>query len=132
MISDRNIDGNEKLFPPFQVCGNDAVTGQSLPPNFGASSMLNETFFLLEEKKKCFVRDIFRFFMFLMSPQTWNSANSFIHYCTLKVTVSTISLESKEVSNWEIEMKLSQILVKLILLLRRLENNSRSFFMILI
>ena len=51
MISDRNIDGNEKLFPPFQVCGNDAVTGQSLPPNFGASSMLNETFFLLEEKK---------------------------------------------------------------------------------
>ena len=51
MISGRNIDGNEKLFPPFQVCGNDAVTGRSLPPNFGASSMLNETFFLLEEKK---------------------------------------------------------------------------------
>ena len=31
-ISDRNIDGNEKLFPPFQVCGNDAVTERSLRP----------------------------------------------------------------------------------------------------
>ena len=36
LISDRNIDGNEKSFPRFQVCGNDAVTERSLPPNFGA------------------------------------------------------------------------------------------------
>ena len=32
LISDRNIDGSEKSFPPFQVCGNDAVTERSLPP----------------------------------------------------------------------------------------------------
>ena len=31
----RNIGGNKKLFPPFQVRGNDAVTERSLPPNFG-------------------------------------------------------------------------------------------------
>ena len=28
-----NIDGNEKLFLPFQVCGNNAVIEQSLLPN---------------------------------------------------------------------------------------------------
>ena len=30
---DRNIDGNEKSFPPFQGHVNDAVTEQSLTPN---------------------------------------------------------------------------------------------------
>ena len=36
VFSDRNIDGNEKSFPPFQVCGNDGITERLLPPNFGA------------------------------------------------------------------------------------------------
>ena len=36
VLSDRNIDGNKKLFLPFQVCSNEAVTEQLLPPNFGA------------------------------------------------------------------------------------------------
>ena len=31
-----NIGHYEKSFPPFQVRGNDAVTEQSLSPNFGA------------------------------------------------------------------------------------------------
>ena len=33
---DRNIDSNEKLFPPLSVCGNDTVTEQSLLSNFRA------------------------------------------------------------------------------------------------
>ena len=32
----RNIGGNKKLFPLFQVCGSDTVTEQSLQPNFRA------------------------------------------------------------------------------------------------
>ena len=39
-FSDRNIDSNKKLFPPFQVRGNDGVTERSLPPNFGACQRL--------------------------------------------------------------------------------------------
>ena len=35
-FTDENIDGIEKLFPPFEVCGNDAVTERSLPQYFGA------------------------------------------------------------------------------------------------
>ena len=30
-----NIGGNEKLFLPFQFCGNNAVTEQTLPLNSG-------------------------------------------------------------------------------------------------
>ena len=33
---DRNIGSNEKLFPPFEVCGNGTVTKWSLPRNFKA------------------------------------------------------------------------------------------------
>ena len=33
----KNIGGNKKWFPPFQVRFNDAVTEQSLPRKFGAS-----------------------------------------------------------------------------------------------
>ena len=29
-FSDENIDGIKKLLPPFEVCGNDVVTKQSL------------------------------------------------------------------------------------------------------
>ena len=36
VFSARNIGGNDKLFLPFQVCGNDMVIEQSLLPNFGA------------------------------------------------------------------------------------------------
>ena len=36
LFLDRNFGSNEKLFPPFQVCGNNALTERSLPPNFGA------------------------------------------------------------------------------------------------
>ena len=31
-----NTDGNEKLFPPFQVRGNGMVMEQLIPPNSGA------------------------------------------------------------------------------------------------
>ena len=31
---DRNIDGNKKSFPPFQVCGNNMVMQRSLLPNY--------------------------------------------------------------------------------------------------
>ena len=33
-FSDRNIDSNEKSFPPFQVRGNDAVTERLLTAKF--------------------------------------------------------------------------------------------------
>ena len=36
VFSDENIDVIEKSFPPFEVCGNDAVTELSLPQYFGA------------------------------------------------------------------------------------------------
>ena len=36
VFADENIDGIVKLFPPFEVCGNDAVTERWLPQYFGA------------------------------------------------------------------------------------------------
>ena len=35
-FSGENIDGIEKSFPPFEVCGNDAITERSLLQYFGA------------------------------------------------------------------------------------------------
>ena len=35
-LLNRNIDGNEKLSPPFQVRSNDAITERSLSSNLGA------------------------------------------------------------------------------------------------
>ena len=45
VFSGRNIDGNKKLFLPFQVFSNDTVTEQSLLPNFGACYMKVVSFF---------------------------------------------------------------------------------------
>ena len=47
VFSTRNIGGNEKMFPPFHVCANDAVMEQLLLPNFGACRT-NTLIFLLE------------------------------------------------------------------------------------
>ena len=47
-FSDINIDGNKKPFPPFKVCGNDAVTEWSLSPNFEVWLMKFSGFFLLD------------------------------------------------------------------------------------
>ena len=49
VFSTRNIGGNKKMFPPFQVCVNDAVMEQFLLPNFGAC-ITNTLIFLLEGK----------------------------------------------------------------------------------
>ena len=48
------ISGNENLFPPFQVHGNDAVTNWSWLPNFGACYTNKSNGYLREELSKRF------------------------------------------------------------------------------